>query len=253
MKKELANVVEGEVVETQATTFSGPQAVMLTPKQLEKQLERDTEMRQIIKKYINENMDEGKDYGSIVVKGVTSKPSLFKPGSEKFCGLFKIRASFRKDEETVEMLGNTPGIIAYICDLVDSRGRVVGEGRGVYKVSTTDSDFNINKAVKIAEKRAQIDAVLRTGGLSDFFTQDMEDLPASERNATPATTPEPSMERPSLRQLEFARDLLKQAGHDDTKINAALNKLVTKADAKQLIHNLLNPKPQPTNNVEDME
>lgn len=252
MKKELANVVEGEVVETQATTFSGPQAVMLTPKQLEKQLERDTEMRQIIKKYINENMDEGKDYGSIVVKGVTSKPSLFKPGSEKFCGLFKIRASFRKDDETVDMLGNTPGIIAYICDLVDSRGRVVGEGRGVYKVSTTDSDFNINKAVKIAEKRAQIDAVLRTGGLSDFFTQDMEDLPTNERLGGPAA-PEKSSERPTLRQLEFARDLLKRAGHDEAKINAALNKLETKADAKQLIDNLLNPKPQPTNPVGDME
>ena len=161
-----------------------PKAVMQTPKQLRTQMERDKEIRAIINDYIANNMVSGKDYGTININGKESKPSLFKPGAEKFCGLFKIRPTFKKDIETVEMLGNRPGIIAYICELVDSRGRVLGEGRGSSSVDPGGKDFDINKAVKIAEKRAQIDAVLRTGGLSDFFTQDMEDMPKNSNNSS---------------------------------------------------------------------
>lgn len=171
-----------------------PQAVMQTPKQLQGQMERDVQIRKIINDYIKNNMVEGKDYGTITVtsksgKEYTSKPSLFKPGAEKFCGLFKIRPAFKKDPDTVDMLGNTPGVIAYICELVDSRGRVIGEGRGTSSVDPKGADFDVNKAVKIAQKRAQVDAVLRTGGLSDFFTQDMEDVPKNFTNGAESTPP----------------------------------------------------------------
>lgn len=166
--------------ETKALTkpaFDTPQAVIQNPKQLREQMQQDMEIRQVINEYIKNNMVDGKDYGSIEIRGHKSKPSLFKPGAEKFCGLFKIRPTFKRDDETVEMLGNTPGILAYICELVDSQGRVIGEGRGTAKTDPKGGDFDINKQVKIAQKRAQVDAVLRTGGLSDFFTQDMEDAP----------------------------------------------------------------------------
>lgn len=163
----------------------GPRAISVSPATLRKQMARDQDIRKVIDDYIKNNMVEGKDYGSITIKGHVSKPSLFKPGAEKFCGLFKIRPTFKKDTETVEMLGNTPGIIAYVCELVDSRGEVVGEGRGTSSVDPKGYDFDTNKGVKIAEKRAQIDAVLRTGALSDFFTQDMEDAPREALNAPP--------------------------------------------------------------------
>lgn len=182
--------VEAEIV--QKVTL--PSAIMQTPKQLRIQMVRDNEIRSIVSEYIKNNMVKGKDYGAISIekngKTFDSKPSLFKPGAEKFFGLFKIRPTFRKDNETVEMLGNKPGVIAYICDLVDGRGRVIGEGRGTSSVDPSGKDFDVNKAVKIAEKRAQIDAVLRAGGLSDFFTQDMEDAPkddSSRIDIAPAT------------------------------------------------------------------
>lgn len=164
------------------TTVTRPQAVVQTAEQLREQMKADMELRAVINDYIKQNMVEGKDYGSITAttksgKEFTTKPSLFKPGSEKFCSLFKIRATFKRDDDTAEMLGNTAGIIAYICELVDQQGRVIGEGRGTAKTDPRGEDFDINKQVKIAQKRAQIDAVLRTGGLSDFFTQDMEDAP----------------------------------------------------------------------------
>ena len=205
------NISEGEVVEhSLATVPAAPlsKAVMLTPNQLRKQMQRDIEMRKIVDEYIAANMVAGKDYGSIEVKkgsGIMSKPSLLKPGSEKFCSLFKIRATFRRDEETVAMLGNTPGIIGYVCELVNSAGVVVGEGRGTAKADPNGQDFDINKQVKIAQKRAQIDAVLRTGGLSDFFTQDMEDLPKGEGGEAPA--------RPaSQKQKDFVVSLMQQCG-----------------------------------------
>jgi len=172
--------IDGEIVDKQPSQIAivpDRQAVMATPKQLRAQMTRAKEIREIIDEYIKNNMVVDKDYGSIVIGGKKSKPSLFKPGAEKFCELFKLRPVFRKDTETLDMLGNTPGLIAYLCELIDTQGRVVGEGRGTSSVDPNGKDFDINKAVKIAEKRAQIDAVLRTGGLSDFFTQDMEDMP----------------------------------------------------------------------------
>lgn len=183
LAEETATPIEAEIVKDIV-----PRAVMTTPAQLRKQMERDVQVRGVINEYIKSNMAEGRDYGSIKIGGALSKPSLFKPGAEKFCGLFKIRPTFRKDPETVGMLGDKPGIIAYICELVDSQGRIIGEGRGSSSVNPDGADFDVNKAIKIAEKRAQIDAVLRTGGLSDFFTQDMEDAPKDLRNGSGGTS-----------------------------------------------------------------
>jgi hypothetical protein len=205
--------IEAELVEVS----TAPRAVTVGPAQLRRQMVRDQQIRQVIDEYIKKNMVEGKDYGSIKIKGTISKPSLFKPGAEKFCGLFKIRATFRKDPETIEMLGNKPGIIAYICELVDSRGLVIGEGRGAYSVNPAASDFDINKAVKITEKRAQIDAVLRAGGLSDFFTQDMEDAPRDvgnnsiDKTSYPATEKQRALVQKKLNEIGIATD--EQAGY----------------------------------------
>ena len=198
--------VEAQIIKREPSV---PRSVSVSPATLRKQMQRDQEIRGVIDDYIKNNMSEGKDYGSITVKnGVKSKPSLFKPGAEKFCGLFKIRPTFRKDTETVEMLGNKPGIIAYICDLVDNQGRVIGEGRGAYSVNPSAADFDINKAVKIAEKRAQIDAVLRTGALSDFFTQDMEDAPRDVGNNSVEKTSYPASEK----QRSLIKKLLDERG-----------------------------------------
>lgn len=192
----------------QTTSGQLAKAVTVGPAQLRKQMKRDQEIRAVVNEYIKNNMVDGKDFGTIQIKGTTSKPSLFKPGAEKFCGLFKIRATFKKDPETVEMLGNKPGIIAYICELVDSQGRVIGEGRGAYSVNPDACDFDINKAIKIAEKRAQIDAVLRAGGLSDFFTQDMEDAPRDGGAQSGSTNSGPASDK----QRNFVKKLLDERG-----------------------------------------
>lgn len=159
---------------------------------LAKVMEEEAEKRKLITMYISKHMTSGADYGTIKFGGKESKPSLFKPGSEKFLSLFKLIARFEKDTDTWEMAGSEKGVFAYVCLLTDLKGNVIGEGRGIAKL-TEKAGWTINNAVKIAEKRAQIDAVLRTGALSDFFTQDLEDMTQYDTspvkdNAVPVVT-----------------------------------------------------------------
>jgi hypothetical protein len=154
---------------------------------LKRAVSLETERRAIMTEFISQHMEKGVDYGPIhiskncenkyspekcKIRGHWSKDSLFKPGTEKFCSLLKLTPKYRRDSETWEMLGSPAGTVALICELYDQKGNIVGEGRGVCTVAEKAS---ANTAVKIAEKRAKTDAVLSTGGLSDFFTQDVED------------------------------------------------------------------------------
>jgi hypothetical protein len=132
------------------------------------------QLRTLLTAYISQNMQEGIDYYTLVIDGKVSKPSLSKAGSEKFLSLFNVQARFRKDDDTWEMLGRPAGVLCYVCALYTKSGAFVGEGRGARDVR---QDKDSNKAIKMAQKSAQIDAVLRTGSLSDYFTQDLEERP----------------------------------------------------------------------------
>jgi hypothetical protein len=114
---------------------------------------------------------EGKDYH--VIQG---KKSLAKGGAEKIASIFHWTAKFEKDTEALEMLGEIKGWIAFKCTLVN--GQFVGEGRGAALLSKNGGD--LNKTLKMAQKSAFIDATLRASGLSDFFTQDLEDMPKDQ-------------------------------------------------------------------------
>src|SRR5262245_15066071 len=111
------------------------------------------------------------------------KATLCKPGSEKICGLLQLRPRFKRDVDAWEMLGGEAGLVTLVCELVTPTGVVVAEGRGARH---RDQDFgDVNKCLKMAQKSAQTDAVLRCAGLSEIFTQDLEDMPAFLREADP--------------------------------------------------------------------
>jgi hypothetical protein len=70
----------------------------------------------------------------------------------------------------------------------------VGQCRGVAELREPQM-LNANKAVKMALKRAQVDAVLRCAGLSQWFTQDLEEPPyiapgAAATAGAPAGSPQ---------------------------------------------------------------
>src|SRR5262252_1433013 len=115
------------------------------------------------------------------------KATLCKPGSEKLCGLLQLRPRFKRDVDSWEMLGGEGGLVTLVCELVTPAGVVVAEGRGARH---RDQDMgDVNKCLKMAQKSAQTDAVLRCAGLSELFTQDLEDLPGWVRDAADEPAP----------------------------------------------------------------
>lgn len=150
------------------------QIVIFSPSSIASNVEAETARRQVLENYIAKNLKKDVDYG--VIPGSRSgKKCLLKPGAEKFCSLLQLRAEFHPDLESLSMLGEEKGVVAYLCRLIHiASGHRVSEGRGA--CSLAERQGNYNTTVKIAEKRAQIDAVLRLG-LSDSFTQDLEDVP----------------------------------------------------------------------------
>lgn len=157
-------------------------------KKLELRIKEHSDFKTVLDKFIKDSLTKDIDYGSISMKRkgkdgsyyeMESKPTLLKPGAEKIAYLFNARAEWVRDEDTWEMLGRMSGIVCYICYLKDDGNNIIGEGRGTAKTDI-QQDFDINKQVKIAKKRAFVDAVLTTFSLSEYFTQDIEDMPQQE-------------------------------------------------------------------------
>lgn len=144
---------------------------------LQDAINQEVEKRTIVEKYIADNLKENVDYGTIKGssrsgKEFESKPTLFKAGSERIASLLKVRPTFTKDTDVLDMLGRE-GVVAFVCHLINEKGKTVGEGRGA---CTLVEKPDPNVCIKIAEKRAQIDAIIRTAGISDRFTQDLDDM-----------------------------------------------------------------------------
>ncbi len=163
---------------------------------------------------VQTNLKEGKDYGTIPG---TSKPTLYKSGAEKIIMLGKLRSTFEILDETKDWeneffqfeirwdLWVGDNIIAQGVGLCSSkedkyRYRWVNENKLLnsinkdnlpyrvksgkygdykqYRVENEDICSIANTILKMAKKRAEIDAALLVGSLSELFTQDVEDLPA---------------------------------------------------------------------------
>lgn len=161
----------------------------IEPADFRKSLDIRTQNRNTMLNWIKSNLTEGVDYGRIhtvskdkckLGKSCTnpnhfSKPSLFKPGAEKICGLLGLRPEYPAiaDYERKAVEGGKIDVIILRCFLY-SGDRIVAEGTGSRLVSKDYGD--INKSIKMALKSGQIDATLRCGGLSEIFTQDIEDM-----------------------------------------------------------------------------
>jgi hypothetical protein len=133
---------------------------------------------ELLQTFIKEMMVEGVDFGYI--PGF-SKPSLFKPGAEKLCDVF----GFSKYIETTHRLEDwNKGTFAYEVKvtLINKRtGLMEAEGLGscnsLEERYIQQDGFTIaNTILKMAKKRALIDAVLTAVCVSGSFTQDAEGI-----------------------------------------------------------------------------
>ncbi|AXL21324.1 hypothetical protein [Megasphaera stantonii] len=117
------------------------------------------------------------DYG--LIQGCR-KPSLFKSGAEKLAAHYQLRSEVSVLHRT-EDIPNQFVSYEIKVTLYNQAGAVVSEGLGAAnskerKFSRGDFYSSINTVIKMARKRAFIDAVLTGTATSGIFTQDMEDI-----------------------------------------------------------------------------
>lgn len=171
-------------------------------------LDRRKANRELLMEWLRSALIEGVDFGRIHVASKDrcqfarqgrvkecgdphhwSKPSLFKPGAEKITGMLGMTVHYPSlpDYEQAVLNGIALTTVMLRCELRDAHGRPVAEGVGARSVGQDYGD--INKTLKMAEKSAHIDATLRLAGLSEIYTQDIEDRPVVEEEPPVASLP----------------------------------------------------------------
>lgn len=195
----------------------------------------------LIQKVMAEVMRDGEHYG--VVPGCGTKKVLLKAGAEKLASTFRLAPSY-----VIERDARQDGHVSYriVCDVKSAvTGKFLGSGvgcgstaedkyawrsdnpgewdatddknkrvkytkKGQFRQVRTNPQDVENTVLKMAKKRAFVDAVLTVTAASDIFTQDIEegDIIEAEakviQKAEPITPPEPFVLRVSA--VEKAKD-----------------------------------------------
>lgn len=155
---------------------------------------------------VQKTLKEGQDYGE--VPG-TNKPTLLKPGGEKICMLFGLNPEYDFLQTTEDydkeffsynikctLFRNGQAVAQGVgsCNSKEKKYRYINVdelpenyvgyqekitdkyGREKFKINNLDVCSLVNTILKMAKKRAFIDAVLQVASLSEVFTQDLEDM-----------------------------------------------------------------------------
>ena len=217
--EEVENLDENTAIVTQQSAVSGS-PLDLPTKVFEASLERRGQNRDILIHWIRGSLVEDVDYGSIVIGGRKSRPSLFKTGAQKIVGKLGVVATFPnlyKYEDAV-LDGKLINQIILKCELVNPNGEAVATGVGARIVEEDRGD--LNKALKMAKKSALIDATLDLGGLSEVFTQDIEDMNLADKKYDGTKDPDAKypVERSNSKGAgDFSNEWSKESRHQEIK------------------------------------
>jgi len=206
--------------------------------------------REYLRSQIESILVEGTDF--YIIK---DRKSLGKSGAEKLATIYKLTAKFEIDKEIGQIFAEMKGLIAFKCFLYDDKEVFRGQGGGSDTLARNQGDPN--RAIKMAQKRAYIDAVIRTVGLSDVFTQDLEDMNGQEKKVVAqakrfvrkvTTTATPS--KATARQLEFIEGLLQQVPMEKESLEKQIKKPIAELTidgATKVINQLKDLLPPPDN------
>lgn len=154
----------------------------------------------MLQTFVKELMIPGIDYG--LIPGC-AKPSLFKSGAEKLCDIY----GFAKHVEITNRFEDwEKGFVNYEVKstLINKRtGLVEAEGVGCCnsreRKYCKQDGFNIsNTIMKMAKKRAIVDAVLSATRSSGIFSQDLEDLKGDKASTPLRVLPSQSIQPDKL-------------------------------------------------------
>lgn len=128
--------------------------------------------------FISNELKDGSDYGKILSY---SKPTLLKPGAEKICQYMKLSIEYKVEHRYEEWQKGLFHFEVRVMLRQQEGTLVVAEGIG--SCNTKEEQYVshnpysiINTVLKMAKKRALVDAVLNVSATSGIFTQDIEDL-----------------------------------------------------------------------------
>lgn len=202
----------------------------------------------LIQEVMKAVMQEGQHFGKI--PGAGDKPTLLKPGAEKIMATFRLSA----DPEAEDLSFNDVIRYRVKCKLLTQSG--IFKGAGLGECSSEEEKYKWRKAVseaeytatpvthirvkynkdntttkqvrtnpydlantilKMAKKRALVDAVLTVTAASDIFTQDIEDMPEEIINQKGH---KPPIQPPQAKQTQVASG--------DIAVEATIEKTSTK-------------------------
>lgn len=135
---------------------------------------------------IQQAVKPGHDIG--IIPG-TDKPTLLKPGAEKIVMMMGLSSRYEIMDKVEDY---DKGFFSYNIRCTLSRnGYDICEGVGncnsrESKYVKADPYSIANTILKMAKKRAYVDAALSVASLSDIFTQDLEDMPDMRISSGPS-------------------------------------------------------------------
>jgi len=185
---------------------------------------------QMLKDYVREHMNEGEDYG-IVPGG--SKPTLFKPGAEKLNAVYGLSVMVH----VINRIENwDDGFVAYEVKvtLVNKRTNIA-EAEGIGSCNSRERRYKnqdaagvANTILKMAKKRALVDATLSATRASGMFTQDLEDIDfePERSNYAPRESRQPNRDG----QRSESRPAAQNAAH-----SASSSDLITEAQQRAVM------------------
>ena len=163
----------------------------LDPATFRAAVQRRTENVKTLLETLNSILKPGEHYGKIHLKSKNecqkgnqcdnpyhwSKNVLFKPGAEKINQFLGLTPRYRplSEEERRDYGIVAEDQIVVKCELLSGSGAVCSEGLGARTLDVRDGPHALNKALKMAEKSARINATIQLG-LSDCYTQDLDDM-----------------------------------------------------------------------------
>lgn len=189
-----------------------------------------------IQHLMREVLQDGQHYGK--VPGCGPKPTLLQPGAEKIAYMFHLVPTYdvartdydgghREYEITCKLTSRDTGeVMGYgvgTCTTLESRYRY-RKGREVE--NPADS---YNTVMKMAKKRAFVDAVKSTTAASDIFTQDVEDMPAAAAQPVAVVVeaePAAPAQNPDAAWLRAVVDQAAARGYDAGEVQEYLGGLL---------------------------
>lgn len=197
----------------------------------------------LLEQFVKEMMKEGLDYG--MIDGFR-KPTLLKPGAEKLCDIF----GFSKHVDIINRMENwEKGIFAYEVKVtLVSKQTGYMEAEGIGTCNNKEQPFIdqdpfslVNTLLKMAKKRALIDAVLSATRASGLFTQDIEDLskenPINKGGEAPATDKQLLMIFRTVSELNMRPEIAKEMMQMMFQVDHSTK--LTKQQASSFIQDLL--------------